>query len=63
MPDHKTKRVRSANRTIVAHYHCADNAKNMDSISAVLAQRQNYRSVEQDRKPRIKPMHLQSTNL
>ena len=25
----------------------------------VLAQRQTYRSVEQDRKPRIKPMHLQ----
>ena len=29
----------------------------------VLAQRQTYRSVEQDRKPRIKPMHLQPTNL
>ena len=29
----------------------------------VLAQRQKYRSVEQDRKPRIKPMHLQPTNL
>ena len=29
----------------------------------VLAQRQTYRSVEQDRKPRIKPTHLQSTNL
>jgi len=28
-----------------------------------LAQRQKYRSVEQDRKPRIKPTHLQSTNL
>jgi len=28
----------------------------------VLAQKQKYRSVEQDRKPRIKPMHLQSTN-
>ena len=29
----------------------------------VLAQRQTCRSVELDRKPRIKPMHLQSTNL
>uniref|UniRef100_A0A8D1JXY9 Reverse transcriptase domain-containing protein n=1 Tax=Sus scrofa TaxID=9823 RepID=A0A8D1JXY9_PIG len=29
----------------------------------VLAQRQKYTSVEQDRKPRIKPTHLQSTNL
>ena len=29
----------------------------------VLAQRQKYRSVEQYRKPRIKPMHLQPTNL
>ena len=29
----------------------------------VLAQRQTYRSVEQDRKPRIKPRHLQSTHL
>ena len=29
----------------------------------VLAQRQKYRSVEQDRKSRIKPMHLQPTNL
>ena len=29
----------------------------------VLAQRQKYRSVEQHRKPRIKPMHLQATNL
>uniref|UniRef100_A0A8D1YUT1 Reverse transcriptase domain-containing protein n=1 Tax=Sus scrofa TaxID=9823 RepID=A0A8D1YUT1_PIG len=29
----------------------------------VLAQRQKYRSAEQDRKPRIKPMHLQPTNL
>ena len=28
-----------------------------------LAQGQKYRSVEQDRKPRIKPMHLQLTNL
>jgi len=28
----------------------------------VLAQRQKYRSVEQDRKPRIKPTHLKSTN-
>ena len=29
----------------------------------VLAQRQKYGSLEQDRKPRIKPMHLQPTNL
>ena len=29
----------------------------------VLAQRQKYRSVEQDRKTRIKPMPLQSTHL
>ena len=29
----------------------------------VLAQRQKYRSVEQDKKPRIKPMCLQTTNL
>ena len=29
----------------------------------LLAQRQKYRSVEQDRKPRIKPMYPQSTNL
>ena len=29
----------------------------------VLAQRQKYRSVEQDRKPRIKLTHLQATNL
>jgi len=28
-----------------------------------LAQRQKYRSVEQDRKPRIQPTHLQPTNL
>ena len=27
----------------------------------VLAQRQTYRSVEQDRKPRIQPTHLQPT--
>ena len=27
----------------------------------VLAQRQKYRSVEQDRKPRIQPTHLQPT--
>ena len=31
--------------------------------SMVLAQRQKYRSVDQDRKPRIKPRHLRSTNL
>ena len=29
----------------------------------VLAQRQKYRSVEQDRKPRIKPTHPEPTNL
>ena len=29
----------------------------------VLARKQKYRSVERDRKPRIKPMHLQPTNL
>ena len=29
----------------------------------VLAQKQKYISVEQDRKPRIKPTHLQLTNL
>ena len=29
----------------------------------VLAQKQKYRSMEQDRKPRGKPMHLWSTNL
>ena len=27
----------------------------------VLAQKQKYRSVQQDRKPRIQPTHLQST--
>ena len=31
--------------------------------SMVLAQKQKYRSMEQDRKPRDKPMHLWSTNL
>ena len=30
--------------------------------SMVLAQKQKYRSMEQDRKPRNKPMHLQTTN-
>ena len=34
---------------------------NQDNI--VLAQKQKYRSVEQDRKPRDKPTHLWSTNL
>ena len=29
----------------------------------VMAQRQKYRSVEQDRKPRIQPTHLQPTHL
>ena len=29
----------------------------------VLAQKQKYRLVEQDREPKIKPTHLQSTNL
>ena len=32
------------------------------SISRVLAQRQSYRSVEQDRHPRNKPVQLQSIN-
>ena len=31
--------------------------------SMALAQRQTHRSLEQDRKPRNKPMHLWSTNL
>ena len=31
--------------------------------SKLLAQKQKYRSMEQDRKPRDKPMHLWSTNL
>ena len=31
--------------------------------SMVLAQKQKYRSMEQDRKPRNKPMHSWSTNL
>ena len=31
--------------------------------SMVLAQRQKYKSVEQDRNPRIKPTPLESTNL
>ena len=34
---------------------------NQDSI--VLAQKQKYRSMEWDRKPRDKPIHLWSTNL
>ena len=34
---------------------------NQDSM--VLAQKQKYRSMEQDRKPRGKPTHLWSTNL
>ena len=34
---------------------------NQDSM--VLAQKQNYRSVEQDRKPRDKPMHIWSPYL
>ena len=34
---------------------------NQDNM--VLAQKQKYRSMEQDRKPRDKPMHLWSTNL
>ena len=34
---------------------------NQDSM--VLAQKQKYRSMEQNRKPRDKPMHLWSTNL
>ena len=31
--------------------------------SMVLSQRQKHRSVEQDRKPRIKPTHIQPTHL
>ena len=34
---------------------------NQDSM--VLAQKQKHRSMEQDRKPRDKPMHIWSTNL
>ena len=34
---------------------------NQDSV--VLAQKQKYRSMEQDRKPRDKPMHTWSPNL
>ena len=40
------------------HYKSYIHQNNM-----VLAQKQKYRSVEQDRKPRIKPMHLQPTSL
>ena len=35
-----------------SHQHCM-----------VLAQKQKYRSAEQDREPRIKPMHLEPTHL
>ena len=42
-------------RTILQSY------SNQDSM--VLAQKQKYRSMEQDRKPRDKPTHLWSTNL
>ena len=34
---------------------------NKDSM--VMAQKQKYRSLEQDGKPRVKPMHLWSPNL
>ena len=37
------------------------NYSNQDSL--VLAQKQKYRSMEQDRKPRDKPTHLWSINL
>ena len=37
------------------------NSSNQDSI--VLVQKQKYKSMEQDRKPRDKPRHLWSTNL
>ena len=36
---------------------------NSNQNSVVLAQKQKHRSMEQDRKPRDKPMHLWSTNL
>ena len=42
-------------QTILQSYSNQDNM--------VLAQKQKYRSVEQDRKPRDKPMHLWSINL
>ena len=42
-------------QTILQSYSNQDNM--------VLAQKQKYRSMEQDRKPRDKPMHLWSTNL
>ena len=42
-------------QTILQSYSNQDNM--------VLAQKQKYRSTEQDRKPRDKPMRLWSTNL
>ena len=42
-------------QTILQSYSNQDNM--------VLAQKQKHRSMEQDRKPRDKPMHLWSTNL
>ena len=42
-------------QTILQSYSNQDNM--------VLAQKQKYRSMEQDRKPRDKPTHLWSTNL
>ncbi len=42
-------------QTILESYSNQDNM--------VLAQKQKYRSMEQDRNPRDKPMHLWSTNL
>ena len=42
-------------QTILQSYSNQDNM--------VLAQKQKYRSMEQERKPREKPMHTQSTNL
>ena len=42
-------------QTILQSYSNQDNM--------VLAQKQKHRSMEQDRKPRVKPTHLWSTNL
>ena len=39
------------------------NTKLQYQDNMVLAQKQKYRSMEQDRKPRDKPTHLWSTNL
>ena len=42
-------------QTIIQNY------SNQDSM--ILTQKQKYRSMEQDRKPRDKPMHIWSPNL